>query len=1157
MALSRSIKKTALVLCFNFLILTSAFAQTYEIYTYNSGDFLASIFDGMKMLIAGGHIKSLIKVFLIVGLIMGVLAPLIRFFGGHRGGSDASFHGAEGLLALIKTALFGAVAVYVLMIPRANVAIIDRADPSQTQVVSDVPFVNAFVAHVSSRIGDIVGAELEDVITPVDAVRFRRNGVAIGAKYLNEILDIMPPGAPAQYGDTNNVSIAAVLGEYFERCVFPNFAYIPGSNSEAALGLRILQQSPEILYDLSAIGGPFRDPNKSFNINFDESTPLTCATAVTHINYYWNSIFNNWLKQVNYKLLGGNPDDEGYLTTVQEIFERYFPYSAGDFRDQIKQLAVLNSVRYALISYAAKHGDHNIKDMLTSHKVGSGWIEAGRLFNKIVQTMRMLIEGIIYGVSVFLPVFFAIAGVGAIVTFVKVNLWLQMWVPFYVLLNAFADWQFASVIKDALYNPAVDPNFYGISFETVEAVRSHANLILGYIGAFTWSIPPLAWGLIKGGEYAVTHAVSAIASGSGGQTVAQQVGAEVGGASNVSIGQRNLGGFTFMGSTSIGSQAHMLQGLTLSSAIRQVVQSTGGSVVSAIERMGGGQAVDIAKQIGRGETYGGNLPRAMAVAGIGETRMVADMETFKGVSSSYGGVEGFQSAIAEKDYTRVGTVIGDYADRKGISIHEASRQLGSLMGTRELIGTHAFENAMGVVGKSGLELTETQKTLNEAAKMEQMYRVARALGFAVSRDDFRGMFQEHLAHHAEETMTVPSQDVADRLNQMAKDQGLRTRFYPGDRVRMAWKDDIEKGMIFSLMKGESGASSEFLDLTKSVKGLQEWAGRESQYVNLVTQRGVLGTEPGMFNARDFVGLLRASGADHVTKALAADIGKGKQVFLEYAHLDPNTGKLAAFGLQRGGEMEIEDHVETELGWKTLRRGINISQYGSISTVHDESKSTFVRGPHTDPSSMWSAAVAGDRTLARRVLDAPTNKLRNQEMDEQAVKFAQASAARLSKEGILISYSQFSGSAGGSFGGSFKLFGSSEIRSAGDIGGSSGLKGGLLGFNLGGSAGIGHRNTEQETYDRIYRDIKTAQSDLLGRLNRKEITKEDFEKQYANIFQNYSSEVNRLIQEKGDDKFGASGVVTRPFGSDKLGKSLQQGARDWKGAWGQGLFDKKE
>ncbi len=1091
-----------------------AFSQSYEIYTYGGGNFLATVFNGLKMLIEGGHISSLIKILLIVGLLVAVISPILGFFGSRAG--VGTLYGPESFLALIKTGVVAALIVYGLMLPKANLAIIDRSDPSQSQVVSNVPLVNVFIAHISSRVGDVIGKEIEDVVVPVDAVKFRKNGVAIGAKYLNEILDLEPPGAPAQYGGTNNVSINMVLGEYFERCVFPNFAYVSGSNSTAAQGLRLIHESPNLLEDLPPL---FNNPNIYFNVNFDESNPLTCSTAPGEIHSYWNSIFAGWLKQVNYRLLGRNPEDEGYYATVRELFERYFPESVGSFEEQVKQIAVLNAIRYALISYAARYGNYNIKDTLTEHKTGSGWVQAGRLFNKIVHTMRMLIEGLVYGASIFLPVFFAISGFSALLTFIKINFWLQMWVPFYVLLNAFADWQFARVISDALYNPHMNPNSYGISFATLEAVRSHANMVLGYVGVFSWSVPALAWGLLKGGEYAVTHALTVMSSGAGGQQNAQQVGAEVGGASNVSVGGVNLGRYRVMDTTAMGSQAQMVQGLSLSESMRRVMDGMyRGNVTSAIGGIGGGMAVDTAKSIGGGEVYGGDLGRAHQVGGIGELRGRSELETFKAIAGHFGGVEGFQSAIYSRDFTRIGSVLSGYAGRMGISIGEAANQIGGLLGTRELAETLGFKNALGTVGSGGLELSETQKILSDVARGEQAYQLARFLGYAGSKSDFGGMFKGQLSGHAEQRWTLQDMNVVNRLNQMAESQGLGTRFFLGDRVTMAWTSG-EGGEIdrITLARGESGASRESLDLTKSVSGLQEWLGRESQLLNLNSARGVIGiNQTGVFHAGTFIGALREAGADNVARLVALDLAKGRNVFLESATYDPEKGGLVSFALRRGGSSVVQDYFQTEKGWSYTDRALKTSERGSVDKSYDVSARIFDRGPIISGSSMWSAAVSGDEVLAQRVYGAPTVPMREQELQEQAVKFAEDGASRLAKRGMLVSSAEYS--AGGEI--------SLGIRK-------------VIGIDAG--AEVGHRNVEEDNYNRIYGDVRRGQADLLGKLNRGEITQEEFTKRYTDFFKGYASEIDRLTQEKTDEKFGASSLVH--IAKDLGGSRLDEKALD--------------
>jgi hypothetical protein len=1125
-----------------FFPASSAFAQTYEIYTYGSGNFLVGVFNGIKMIVSGGYITSLIKVLLIVGLLAGVLGPALHFV--RRGTGGYGFYGGESFLEMIKTALMAGVAVYVLLTPKADIAIVDRCDPSQSDVVTDVPLVNVYIAHVSSMIGDVIGKQIEDVVTPVDAVRFRKNGVAIGAKYLNEVLDVEPPAAPSEYGGDNDVSISMVLNEYWERCVFPNLGYVPGSGSQEATALSLLHKSPDLLQDIPAVGSKFKDPNTYFNVNFDQSNPLTCETAPNAIYSQWSGIFDSWIKSVNWKVLGNNVDDPGYLATVQELFSRYFPQSVGSFQDQIMQLADLNAVRYALISYAAKAGDNSLKDTLMMQKTGSGWLEVGRLFNKLVQTMRMLFEALIYGLSVFLPVFFAIAGVGALITFMKINFWLQMWVPFYVLLNAFADWQFARVINDTLYNPQIDNQFYGVSFATVEAVRSHANLILGYIGAFTWSIPPLAWGIVKGGEYAITHAMQSITAGSGGQEIARSVGAEVGGAGNVSMGNQTMANVGFMSSTRLGSGGVMMQGLMTASAIggevgvfgsgvstlhrtgtaqafegitgirgkeKEMGFLGGGDIREAAERKAGGVAVGTAKGVGGAEVYGGDYGRAMGVGGIGEGRAMADMETFKSVADKYGGVDAFARAVSTKDYGTAGAMLGDYGDRKGLSPLESAFQIGGLMGNRQSREVSALENAFGVIGKGGFEFTETQKILNEAARMEQMSRIASGLGLAKGGGDFKGMYEAHQARHAEDSWTIPNQGVAERLNHMAADQGLGTRFSVGDRVRMAWTPEPE-GEVggLTLARGEAGASREALDLSKEASGVQRWSGRRAeredltteargfrgQDLNLATMSGVVGAgQPGMFNPANLVPALKqlGPGGREAIQFLTENMGQGKDVSLN-ATMDPQTKRIAAFELSSGGRSLAYDLRTAEAGVQTVRR--------------DESISTFRRGPETTPDAMWSAAIAGDRSFGQRVFDAPTAKSRDQEMQQQAMKFSQAQGQRLSKEGVLVSRAEYS--AKGSVEGGIKFWK-------------------LIGVRGGAEAGISGANVEQENYNRIYRDIRRAQDSLLGKLNSGELKNEEFIGQYTKTFQDFATEADRLVREKGDEKFGASGLVTRPFG----------------------------
>jgi len=188
----------------------------------------------------------------------------------------------------------------------------------------------------------------------------------------------------------------------------------------------------------------------------------------------------------------------------------------------------------------------------------------------------------------------------------------------------------------------------------------------------------------------------------------------------------------------------------------------------------------------------------------------------------------------------------------------------------------------------------------------------------------------------------------------------------------------------------------------------------------------------------------------------------------------------------------------------------------VDRAYDVSSRVLDRGPIISGSSMWSAAVSGDEVLARRVYGAPTTAMREQELQEQAVKFALDAASRLAKRGMLVSSAEYS--AGGEI--------SLGIRK-------------VIGIDAG--AEVGHRNVEEDNYNRIYGDVRRGQADLLGKLNRGEITQEEFTKRYTDFFKGYASEIDRLTQEKTDEKFGASSLVH--IAKDLGGSRLDEKALD--------------
>lgn len=568
-----------ILLALTFLILfpASSFAA-YEIYTYGSGDFVAQTFNALKILFGDGTIMSMIKMVLILMFLHIMLLILHKALttatvSNYGEGIDPISNPVAGFMAMIRVGIVAAFTVVLFGSMRADVNIIDRLEPGQTQTVSNVPFLNAVVASYSSLIGDKIGSALEEVLTPVDAPRVSSEGFLVGPRYLNDILEITAPGSPEAYGVIGYIPIKTTLTMWFERCIFPNFAYIPGEDSDQAKGLWFLRHggylfSPSGIFATSPF---FRNHFIELPIEYTPNVPVDCEDAPNQILVEWQNVFNNWLEKDGKKLVGEKIDSLSLLSLsdrIEKIYNRYFASKFNyTFAESMVQIATLNELKGAIMAFDAKWGEGSLQNSLTERTVSSGWVQGAKLFGKVVIYMRQLFEALIYGLSIFLPIAFVVAGYKAIVTFVKINFWLQLWVPGFVLINAFSDWQLDNLVSSFNFPDR------GFSYSTLDEFKRQVNLMLGYYGAFMWSIPALAWGLLKGSDVAMGTVMSSL--GASGRAQAESVGGQVGGMGNVSVGQQAYGSTRFMDSTMIGSIGGGLRQTMSSAAFLGTVGSSG------------------------------------------------------------------------------------------------------------------------------------------------------------------------------------------------------------------------------------------------------------------------------------------------------------------------------------------------------------------------------------------------------------------------------------------------------------------------------------------------------------------------------------------------------------------------------------------------------
>jgi len=734
------------------------FDSTYEYYAYGTGDFIAKIFNGLAFFAQSDLMKDIIP----FALIAAFLIYFIQFIFPQGKLPDTSDSLASFIRFLIIMAFVQLGFINGTM--TANVFVNDVSEPTNNEVVSDVPILPAMIAHYTSFIGHTLGVVVDEYVTDVDAVRFTNSGMIAGGKYLTELLEIEPPGAPSLYNGVGYTSINAAIQNYFERCVFPVFAFIPSSDSVQAQGLQLLESSTDLLnaYNMP----PYSDPGLHLTVCISDNDRCNCQLTPSDINSKWNSIFQTWFDEFNKK------NNIGDRSKAEEILNRYLVQDSGmNYTDFIRQIAVMNAIRYAFLSYAASSGQsYNYGNEIAEKKVGAGWIQAGRLFEKIVVVMRTICEGLVIIFSAFLPVFFVFAGIKGLTTLVKVMFWLQLWVPIYCVLNAFAD----SLLQKEIHKILMDHTGYVLppNFTNIENLRTQIDLVMGYVGAFSWSIPTIAWGLLKGGEYAMSQAAGALASSRGGESIASSVGADYHGTANLSVGNQSLGNRSLMSSSFAGSaaqgavsatrEADVIEGVLR--AYRQL-KSEGTSEASFYDTL-----KDTLQKLKEADGLGGPEKAAKLVSSVGAGGMIGKVNAFLaeaekrgisllGLSSQYSefeartGLAGMEARVGFAHYmvkkglardlqdayvkmaqeglipgvARIQAYGGDMESMLGNQATVESAKIGNVDALRKVAKALYGSSDDNAVRKAQ-EFLDTSRGMNEAAKFSEILDIAKKAG---------------------------------------------------------------------------------------------------------------------------------------------------------------------------------------------------------------------------------------------------------------------------------------------------------------------------------------------------------------------------------------------------------------------------------------------
>lgn len=383
------------------------------------------------------------------------------------------------------------------------------------------------------------------------------------------------------------------------------------------------------------------------------------------------------------------------------------------------------------------------------------------------------------------------------------------------------------------------------------------------------------------------------------------------------------------------------------------------------------------------------------------------------------------------------------------------------------------------------------------AKFQQIKNAATALGLVKNGEDFEGMYRQHLAHHASESMTIQDQATADRLNKMAEEQGLTTKFQVGDRVNIAWTGEGDN-IRLTLAKAEAGASREQMDLSKITKG-----DRISEDISLDDLKALRNNLAEMGYTKQYL--------EPIDRAIQAMQQRG----LKAAHVEitkPSGSKdIATMNIRAGNESLVTNKALTETGYENIIKALNIKNKGiwvddrnknytgNVSENYDVNTRIIGHGTKIDPNTAFQMALNGDLALVKPVTNPfLSDKLREAEIAALSSRLGRAAAELMNRLGISADFSRV------------------------NVHLSVGAKSGIILKALGGVTGeLGGFREDSKTTNLMVQQYDTLIRNTLKEAQSKGLTVEQTRELLSSRIENYTNALYMEVQANAPEKFGFS------------------------------------
>ena len=444
--------------------------MNWTIFAYWNAQEIATMINGAVSIMNNGGFYQLIM----LGATLGSIGALIGYLVGKTDPVD-----------IFRHMVVGAFVFWMLAVPRTTVQIIDRTGFVAPQVVSNVPIGVAAFGSITSSIGDWLTTSFETVFSLPNDLRMDHGGGYFAMNMINEAINSRPLNQILQYN----------MNEYVRECVL--YDVQSGAMNEQDLATSpnlwsyLGNTNPAVLVTLKIPGASPTDP-----VTFETKD---CLTAYGIINNQLTSEVALQRNTLAAKLYGSANNAMATAALDSALVSSYgffLASTAADSRTIIQQNTVKNIFLQALGSSASGvSAQIAIADAQLKATNDATYAGQARISGSLIQ-MRNVIEVLLYALFPIVILAVAIgghAGLPALVMYIKVLLWIQLWAPLYAIASYLVALKTSSTLIGQTAWNNLDPT--SIMADSL----NQAGLIDGiaYSQSVLMMVPVIAWMIIK------------------------------------------------------------------------------------------------------------------------------------------------------------------------------------------------------------------------------------------------------------------------------------------------------------------------------------------------------------------------------------------------------------------------------------------------------------------------------------------------------------------------------------------------------------------------------------------------------------------------------------------------------------------------------------